>query len=96
MILDVGNWHWTGECPLQADLEMTHRICHVYCKGAQRHPNRWYAAPLVESPSPRRAILRAQSERQPWAIEYPLGGENLLILTRNEVEHLHQIACGLT
>jgi sugar phosphate isomerase/epimerase len=96
MTFDMGNWHWTGECPLQAASVMTHRICYVHCKGVQRQPSRWVAVPLVESSAPWRAILRAQPKRQPWAIEYPLAGDDLLAVTRNAVEQLRQIASGLT
>ena len=92
MTFDIGNWHWAGECPLQAAAALAKRVCYVHCKGVQRLPNRWVAVPLSESAAPWRAILRKQPANQPWAIEYPLVGDDLLAVTRREVEQLRGVA----
>jgi sugar phosphate isomerase/epimerase len=92
MTFDIGNWHWAGECPLQAAAALAHRVCYVHCKGVQRQPNRWVAVPLAESVAPWRSILRTQPSNRPWAIEYPLVGDDLLSVTRREVEQLRSIA----
>ena len=92
MTFDIGNWHWTGECPLLAAKALAHRVRYVHCKGVQRQPKRWVAVPLAESAAPWRAILRTQPANQPWAIEYPLMGDDLLAITRREVTQLRQLA----
>lgn len=95
MTFDMGNWHWTGECPLQAATALASHVRYVHCKGVQRQPQRWVAVPLTESAAPWRAVLRALPPGQPWAIEYPLVGDDLLGVTRREVTQLRQIAASL-
>ncbi len=95
MTFDMGNWHWTGECPLQAAATLAPRVAYVHCKGVQRQPQRWIAVPLGESAAPWRAVLRGLPGGRPWAIEYPLAGEDLLALTRREVEQLRAVARSL-
>ena len=95
MTFDMGNWHWTGECPLQAATALASHVRYVHCKGVQRQPQRWVAVPLTESAAPWRAVLRALPPGQPWAIEYPLAGDDLLGVTRREVTQLRQIAASL-
>jgi sugar phosphate isomerase/epimerase len=96
MTFDIGNWHWTGECPLQAATALAPRVHYVHCKGVQRQPRCWVAVPLAESAAPWRAVLRVLPARQPWAIEYPLAGDDLLALTRREVGQLRAIAGSLS
>jgi sugar phosphate isomerase/epimerase len=92
MTFDIGNWHWTGECPQQAAAACAARVRYVHCKGVQRQPQRWVAVPLAESAAPWRSVLRAMPPGQPWAIEYPLAGDDLLAVTRREVDHLRAVA----
>lgn len=92
MTFDVGNWHWTGECPLQAAATFAHRVHYVHCKGVQRQPHRWVAVPLSESAAPWRAVTHALPTDVPWAIEYPLIGEDLVAVTRQQIEHLRATA----
>ena len=92
MTFDIGNWHWTGECPLQAAAVLAPRVCYVHCKGVQRLGHRWVAVPLAELAAPWRAVLRAQPIDQPWAIEYPLAGDDLLAVTRQELAQLREVA----
>lgn len=92
MTFDVGNWHWTGECPLQAAATFAQRVRYVHCKGVQRQPHRWVAVPLSASAAPWRAITHALPVDVPWAIEYPLIGEDLVALTRQQIEHLRATA----
>ena len=56
------------------------RVRYVHCKGVQRQPQRWIAVPLVESAAPWRAVLSALPADVPWAIEYPLAGDDLLAI----------------
>src|SRR5690606_38171796 len=81
MTFDMGNWHWTGECPQQAAQAFAARVRYVHCKGVQRRPDRWVAVPLTESSAAWRALLRAMPCAAPRAIEYPLVGEDLLSVT---------------
>jgi sugar phosphate isomerase/epimerase len=92
MTFDIGNWHWTGECPLQAASALAPQVRYVHCKGVQRQPQRWVAVPLAESSAPWRAVLRALPANVPWAIEYPLAGDDLLAVTRREIDQLRSVA----
>ncbi|MDD0837059.1 TIM barrel protein [Curvibacter sp. HBC61] len=85
LTFDMGNWHWTGECPLQAAQALAPRVRYVHCKGVLRQPQRWVAVPLAQSQAPWRAVLRALPADRPWAIEYPLQGDDLLATTRGEL-----------
>lgn len=95
MTFDMGNWHWTGECPLQAAAALAPQVRYVHCKGVQRQPQRWVAVPLAESSAPWRAVLRALPADVPWAIEYPLTGDDLMAVTRQEVDQLRAVAAGM-
>lgn len=95
MTFDIGNWHWTGECPLQAAQALSGNVAYVHCKGVQRLPRQWVAVPLADSSAPWRAVLRALPVGTPWAIEYPLIGDDLLQVTRTEIAQLRQIAATL-
>ncbi|MBT2304505.1 glutamine ABC transporter ATP-binding protein [Variovorax paradoxus] len=91
MTFDMGNWHWLGECPLQAAEALASRVRYVHCKGVQRLPAKWIAVPLAESAAPWRAVLRALPAEVPHAIEYPLVGDDLLAITRDQVAHLRAL-----
>jgi sugar phosphate isomerase/epimerase len=95
MTFDMGNWHWTGECPLQAASALAPQVRYVHCKGVQRQPQRWVAVPVAESSAPWRAVLRALPADVPWAIEYPLVGDDLLAVTRREIDQLRSIAASM-
>ncbi len=88
MTFDMGNWHWLGECPLQAAQVLGHRVRYVHCKGAQRLPHKWVAVPLGDSVAPWRAVLRALPADVPHAIEYPLVGDDLLAVTRAQIDFI--------
>lgn len=92
MTFDIGNWHWAGECPLQAATALAPQVRYVHCKGVQRQPQRWVAVPLAESSAPWRAVLAALPADVPWAIEYPLAGDDLQAVTRREIGALRALA----
>ena len=92
MTFDMGNWHWTGECPLQAAAALAPQVRYVHCKGVQRQPQRWAAVPVAESSAPWRAVLRALPDHVPRAIEYPLIGDDLLAVTRHEINLLRTLS----
>jgi sugar phosphate isomerase/epimerase len=85
MTFDMGNWHWQGECPLQAAQALAPQVRYIHCKGVQRERARWVAVPLADSSAAWRAVLRALPAGLPCAIEYPLVGEDLLDVTRAEL-----------
>ena len=85
MTFDMGNWHWVGECPLQAAQALAQHVRYVHCKGVQRLPAKWVAVPLADSVAPWRAILRALPADVPHAIEYPLIGDDLVAVTRGQL-----------
>ena len=91
----MGNWHWTGECPQQAAHALAAQVRYVHCKGVQRQAQRWVAVPLAESSAPWRAILRSMPLSVPWAIEYPLIGDDLLATTRHEIDALRSVTESL-
>ncbi|KWT83672.1 Epimerase KguE [Variovorax sp. WDL1] len=91
MTFDMGNWHWLGECPLAAAEALAPRVRYVHCKGVQRLPAKWVAVPLAESLAPWRAVLRALPGDVPHAIEYPLAGDDLLAVTREQVAQIRSL-----
>ncbi|MBO9514824.1 MAG: glutamine ABC transporter ATP-binding protein [Variovorax sp.] len=91
MTFDMGNWHWLGECPLQAAQALGRRVRYVHCKGVQRLPAKWVAVPLADSIAPWRAVLRALPGDVPHAIEYPLIGDDLLAVTREQIAHIRSL-----
>ena len=95
MVFDMGNWHWVGECPLQAAQALSPRVRYVHCKGVQRTPARWVAVPLEDSAAPWRAVFRAMPRGLPRAIEYPLIGDDLLAVTRKAVQKLRSLEDSL-
>jgi sugar phosphate isomerase/epimerase len=95
LTFDIGNWHWSGECPQAAAAAFAPRVRYVHCKGVQRQPHRWVAVPIADSAAPWRALLRAMPAGVPWAIEYPLAGDDLPGVTRREIELLRDAARSL-
>jgi sugar phosphate isomerase/epimerase len=91
MTFDVGNWHWVGECPLEAARAFAPRVRYVHCKGVLRRPDRWVAVPLQVSAAPWRAVLRALPAGAFRAIEYPLVGADLGQVTRQAVDALRHL-----
>ena len=88
MTFDMGNWHWLGECPLEAARAFAPQVRYVHCKGVQRRPDKWVAVPLAESSAPWRAVLRALPADVPHAIEYPLVGDDLVAITRTQLDFI--------
>jgi sugar phosphate isomerase/epimerase len=91
MTFDIGNWHWQGECPLQAAQAFAPHVRYVHCKGVQREKQRWVAVPVTDSAAPWRAVLRTLPAAMPWAIEYPLASDDLLAHTRVHVAQLRSL-----
>ena len=85
LTFDMGNWHWVGEDALQAATALAARVRYVHCKGVLREARRWIAVPMAESAAPWRAVLRALPADVPRAIEYPLQGDDLAAVTREQI-----------
>lgn len=91
MTFDIGNWHWAGECPQAAAAQFSNRIRYVHTKGVFRQASRWIAVPIAESQAPWKSLLDAMPADCPWAIEFPLVGDDLVDVTRKEVRRLNEI-----
>jgi sugar phosphate isomerase/epimerase len=91
MTFDIGNWHWVGECPQAAAVEFADRIRYVHTKGVLKQANRWIAVPITESQAPWKSLLDAMPAGCPWAIEFPLVGDDLAGVTHREVRRLKEI-----
>lgn len=91
MTFDLGNWHWTGEDPLQAARALARRVRYVHVKGVQREPARWVAVPPADSIAPWRAVLRALPTGLPWAIEFPLAGDDPRAAARAQLALLRAV-----
>lgn len=92
LTFDLGNWHWLGECPLEAARALGPQVRYVHCKGVERQGRRWVAVPLAESAAAWRASLALLPAGLPWAIEYPLVGDDLVAVTRRELQTLRDTA----
>lgn len=85
MTFDMGNWRYAGESAQDAAIQFRNRVRYVHTKGIQ-HRNRWAAVPLARSSDPWRGILNMLPADVPRAIEYPLAADDLLALTRSELQ----------
>jgi sugar phosphate isomerase/epimerase len=85
MTFDMGNWHWVGEDPHEAARALGSRVGYVHCKGVQRASTKWIAVPLADSLTPWRTLLRRLPGDVPRAIEFPLQGDDLAAVTREQV-----------
>lgn len=92
MTFDIGNWHWAGECPLIAAAQFSDRIQYVHTKGVLKQVNRWIAVPIADSQAPWKSILDAMPAHCPWAVEFPLVGDDLVGVTHREICRLKEMS----
>ena len=93
MTFDIGNWHWTGEDPLEAAERFSEHVGYIHCKHAEKRDGAWIGLPLpAESNARWREVLAALPRDVPLAIEYPIDGENLRESTKREIDKLRQAA----
>jgi sugar phosphate isomerase/epimerase len=92
MTFDIGNWHWAGECPQRASSAFLDRIQYVHTKGVLKQASRWVAVPIADSQAPWKSILDSLPAQCPWAIEFPLVGDDLVEVTRKEICHLKEMS----
>ena len=94
MTFDMGNWCWTGEDVLAAARALGDQVGYIHCKGVQRLPAKWVAVPLEDSSGPWRSVLRHLPAGVPRAIEFPLQGEDLVQVTRDQLALLRSAEQG--
>lgn len=92
MTFDIGNWHWAGECPKLASAAFLDRIQYVHTKGVLKQATRWVAVPIADSQAPWKSILDAMPANCPWAVEFPLVGDDLVGVTHREIIRLKEIS----
>ncbi|RAU48095.1 MULTISPECIES: TIM barrel protein [unclassified Pseudomonas] len=90
MTFDIGNWMWQEQSASAAARQLGRHVRYVHCKAVARNA----AGKLVAVP-PRAAdlhlweqLFRHMPSGVPRAVEYPLQGEDLLEITRLQVQTL--------
>jgi len=93
MTFDIGNWHWQGESPQQAARLLGPWVRYVHCKAVRRREDgRLVAiAPQPADLDEWEALLARFAPGVTRAIEYPLAGDDLASLTREQVAQLAQL-----
>ncbi|MBD1554188.1 sugar phosphate isomerase/epimerase family protein [Pseudomonas typographi] len=93
MTFDIGNWQWQAQSVLGAAAQLGQHVLYVHCKGVRvSSAGKWVAVPpgLHEIDQwPR--LLQSMPQARVLAIEYPLQGEDLLAVTRQEVARLARL-----
>lgn len=94
MTFDVGNWQWQGQNPLNAAQHLGRYVQYVHFKAVTRNASGKLIAtpPATADLSAWRELLRYMPSAVPRAIEYPLQGEDLLEVTRLQVDILARLA----
>ncbi len=98
MTFDIGNWTWQAQSTASAARLLGHLVEYVHCKAVVRNP----AGKLI-------AVPPTQTELQQWedllqhmpigvprAVEYPLQGDDLLRVTRAQVDALARLGQSRT
>lgn len=89
MTFDIGNWAWTGDDAASAARRLGRYVRYVHCKGVAWRDGKPHAAvPSAAELHDWRALFAAFPAAVPRAIEYPLQGENLVAVSRNELARL--------
>jgi sugar phosphate isomerase/epimerase len=93
MTFDIGNWMWQEQSANDAAQQLGRYVEYVHCKAVSRNA----VGKLIAVP-PRQAdlhlweqLLKHMPAGLPRAVEYPLQGEDLLHVTREQVEHLAKL-----
>ncbi len=89
MTFDIGNWAWTGGDAEDAASRLGRYVRYVHCKGVAWRDGQPHAAvPSAEELHDWRALFAAFPTSVPRAIEYPLQGEDLVAVSRDELARL--------
>lgn len=97
MTFDIGNWQWRGESALQAARLLGRWVRYVHCKAVQRSASGRLAAvpPQAYDLNAWETLFGAFAPGVPRAVEYPLVGDDLLTVTREQVCHLRTLGAVL-
>ena len=93
MTFDIGNWQWQAQSMFDALAQLGQYVEYVHCKGVQLNP----AGKLVATPPLARDLYLWEQVLQRVrpgvlrAIEFPLQGDDLPEVTRNQVAALARL-----
>lgn len=93
MTFDIGNWVWQEQSAASAARQLGRFVEYVHCKAVVRNP----AGKLIAvPPTPTdlhqwEHLLKHMPSGLPRAVEYPLQGEDLLEVTRAQVDALARL-----
>jgi sugar phosphate isomerase/epimerase len=93
MTFDIGNWMWQEQSASAAARQLGRFVEYVHCKAVVRNP----AGKLIAvPPAPTdlhqwEQLLKHMPSGLPRAVEYPLQGEDLLEVTRTQVDTLARL-----
>lgn len=90
MTFDIGNWQWQAQSVLGAAAQLGQHVQYIHCKGVRLSNGGKLVAvpPSVHELNQWQRLFQRMPNAQARAIEYPLQGEDLLAVTRREVERL--------
>lgn len=93
MTFDIGNWHWQGESPQQAARQLGRWVRYVHCKAVRRRDDGRLVAvpPLAADLGEWDGLLGEFTPGVTRAVEFPLEGDDLLVLTRAQVASLSRL-----
>ncbi|MGC5703308.1 TIM barrel protein [Pseudomonas sp. NFXW11] len=90
MTFDIGNWQWQRQSALQAARLLGRHVAYVHCKAVRLRADGKLVAlpPGAEDLQQWEQLLRHMTQGLTRAVEYPLQGDDLLSVTREQVERL--------
>lgn len=92
LTFDAGNWQWQNESAFAAALELGHLVQYLHCKGVQRRDDKLHAVPpSADDLQLWEQLLARMSNGIVRAIEFPLQGDDLLDITRQQVATLARL-----
>ncbi|MFD2315233.1 sugar phosphate isomerase/epimerase family protein [Halomonas organivorans] len=92
MTFDIGNWHWTGEDPIQAAEHLGRFVAYVHCKGVVQGQGQPHASvPDLCELTDWRVLMAHFPSGVPRAIEYPLQAPDLTAFTREQLHRLRTL-----
>ncbi|MBD9443165.1 sugar phosphate isomerase/epimerase family protein [Pseudomonas sp. PDM04] len=93
MTFDIGNWHWQDQSASSAARLLGRYVGYVHCKAVSRRADGKLVAipPAVSDLHLWEQLLRHMAQGVMRAAEYPLQGDDLLLLTRAHVSDLARL-----
>jgi sugar phosphate isomerase/epimerase len=93
MTFDIGNWQWQAQSVASAARQLSEYVEYVHCKGVKRNA----ANKLVATPPDANdlqlweALLQGMTPGVMRAVEFPLQGDDLIAVTREQVATLARL-----